>query len=142
MEYATASALDAAIKDRVASAAADSPYSITELRRHLAYDRLLTRVFLLQPEEWVLKGGAGLLARIPEAARHSMDVDLYRATHVERIDDDLAAAGSHDLGDYFSFDIEAVSNLTGLHPGTRFRVVAYLGDKEFARFPIDIVEAP
>ena len=66
--YESPQALDAAVKDRVAVAALTSPYSITEIRRHLAYDRFLARVFLDDPESWVLKGGTGLLARIPAVA--------------------------------------------------------------------------
>jgi hypothetical protein len=50
-------------------AAQTSPYNIAELRRHIAYDRLLARVFLDDPDGWVLKGGTGLLVRINGVAR-------------------------------------------------------------------------
>ena len=76
--YGSPTALDTSIKDRLASAARASPYSIAEMRRHIAYDRLLARVFLRDPDGWVLKGGTGLLARIPGVARHTADVDLFR----------------------------------------------------------------
>jgi len=137
--YASPRALDAAIKDRVASAARTSPYNIAELRRHLAYDRLLARVFLHDLDGWVLKGGTGLLARIPGVARHSADVDLFRATSTRDIVGDLTTAGDLDLGDFFSFDIEKVTDLTGGNSGVRCRAVAYLGNKEFATFRIDAV---
>jgi len=137
--YASPKALDTAIKDRVASAAQTSPYSIAEMRRHIAYDRLLARVFLHDPDGWVLKGGTALLTRIPGVARHTADVDLFRDMNTPDIVGDLVTAGDNDLGDFFSFDIEKVTDLTGGTSGIRCRVVAYLGEKEFASFSIDVV---
>ena len=109
------------------------------MRRHIAYDRLLARVFLDDPGGWVLKGGTGLLARIPGVARHTADVDLFRDMSTLDIVGDLVTAGDNDLGDFFSFDIEKVTDLTGGTSGIRCRVVAYLGEKEFASFSIDVV---
>lgn len=139
--YESPQALDAAIKDRVAVAALTSPYNIAEIRRHLAYDRFLARVFLDDPESWVLKGGTGLLARIPAVARHTADIDLFREAKTPDIVGDLASAGDLDLGDFFSFDVEKTAELAGGTSGVRCRVVAYLGDKEFASFRIDAVTA-
>ena len=76
LPYATPRALEAAITDKVAAVvAAGSFYNHDELRKHIAYDRLLARVFIAEPERWLLKGGGALLARIP-GARHSKDLDL------------------------------------------------------------------
>lgn len=139
IRYSSAIALDAAIRDRIRNALAASPHGAAEIRRQFAYDRLLTRIFLSDPDGWILKGGAGLLARMPDVARHSLDVDVFRRTSIDAAVIDLAAAGDIDLGDFFTFDIERDSELTGLHPGIRCRTVAYLGDKEFERFRVDIV---
>ncbi len=69
--YATPEALRAAVSDRAKDAAAAQPhYSVAERQRQFAYGRLLARVFSDEPERWVLKGGAALLARLPDA-RHS-----------------------------------------------------------------------
>ena len=137
--YESPRALDTAIKDRVASAAQTSPYSDAEMRRHIAYDRLLARVFLHDPDGWVLKGGTGLLARIPGVARHTADIDLFRDMSTPDIVNDLVEAAEIDLEDFFSFDIEEVTDLAGDTSGVRCRVVAYLGEKEFASFAIDAV---
>ena len=96
--YASPKALDTAIKDRVATAVRTSPYSAAEMRRHFAYDRLLARVFLHDPDGWVLKGGTGLLTRIPGVARHTADVDLFRDMSTPDIVGDLVKAGDNDLG--------------------------------------------
>lgn len=139
IRYSSAIALDAAIRDRIRNALAESPLGAAEIRRQFAYDRLLTRIFLSDPDGWILKGGTGLLARIPDVARHSLDIDVFRRTSIEAAVVDLTAAGDIDLGDFFTFDIERDSEMTGLHPGIRCRTIAYLGDKEFDRFRVDIV---
>jgi hypothetical protein len=64
--YATALDFGRALTDRIANAATSSPYRVNQLRRHFAYGRLLARLFLHQPQRWVLKGATGLLARLPE----------------------------------------------------------------------------
>jgi hypothetical protein len=137
--YESQQALDTAIKDRVASAAHISPYGIAEMQRHIAYDRLLTRVFLHDPGGWVLNGGTGLLTRIPGVVRPTADVDIFRDMSTPDIVGDLATAGDNDLEDFFSFDIEKVMDLTGGTSGVRCRVVAYLGEKAFDSFSIDVV---
>ena len=103
--YATPKDFDRALTDRIASAAKTQPYSVPQLRRQFAYDRLLCRVFLHGPEQWVLKGATGILSRIPGRARHSMDVDLYFSGALEQAIDDLQKAADADVGDFFSFDM-------------------------------------
>lgn len=139
--YATAEALDRAISDRISRAADSASQSASELHRQFAYDRLLARLFANDPEGWVLKGGAALLARLPQNARHSLDIDIFRKTSTESVVSDLREAVAADLGDFFSFDVERDRELTGIHPGVRCKVVAYLGDREFERFKVDVVVA-
>jgi hypothetical protein len=139
--YATADAFHEAVKARLITAAQNSPYSIAELRRQFAYDRLLTRLFLHDPEHWVLKGATGLLARIPDQARHSMDIDLYFQGQTATAVAGLIAAADLDLNDYFTFDIEKAHDLLGHNPGTRIKVAAYIGDTMFMGFRIDAVTA-
>lgn len=81
--YASARDFERALVDRIATAAESSPYGVAEIRRQFAYGRLLARVFTHAPDEWVVKGAAGLLARIPGRARHSIDVDLYFAGELD-----------------------------------------------------------
>jgi hypothetical protein len=81
LRYATPQALRQAIADRLRAVAAQrSDATLGDLHRRFANDRLLARVFTADPDQWVLKGAAAMLARLPTAARHSKDVDLYR-TH-------------------------------------------------------------
>lgn len=137
--YATARAFERALVDRITNAAVSSRYGVTALRRQFAYARLLARLFLYQPERWVLKGATGLLARLPGQARHSIDVDLYFEGGIEAALDALREAAEVDLGDFFTFDIERAASLIGGTAGGNLRVTAYLGDKVFETFRVDVV---
>lgn len=139
LPYASARDFERALVDRIASAAELSPYGVAEIRRQFAYGRLLARVFTHAPDEWVVKGAAGLLARIPGRARHSIDVDLYFAGEFDAALGALREAADVDLGDYFTFDIDRGPPLTGMAAGGQLNATAYLGDKEFERFKIDVV---
>jgi len=90
---------------------------------------------------WVLKGGAGMLARLPSSARHTQDIDLCFQGELSAAYQDLLVAADTDLGDFFSFGIESGKQLGGATEGARFAVTAYIGAKQFVQFGIDIVVA-
>ena len=140
--YATAEAFAAALADRFRAAHDGGRYSVNELRRQFAYDRLLARVF--QDADvavsWILKGGGGLLARIPEHARHSMDLDLFFEGEFADAIKSLQDVGHHDLGDFFDFDITEMRGI-GTHGVRRLRVESFIGNKAFEHFRIDLVIA-
>lgn len=140
LPYATPQALVAAITDKVAAVVeAGSPYKHDELRRHLAYDRLLARVFTNEPDRWLLKGAGALLARIPDA-RHSKDLDIAYAGDLDNAVAALTRAAGLDLGDFFTFSVGPVkAELTGTTPGVRIPIKARVGPKPFAAFNVDLV---
>lgn len=76
--YDTPSAFRKALKDCFGQIArADRRYSLDELQRQFAYDRVLARLFSSNDaDRWVLKGAGALLARLT-MARHSKDVDVF-----------------------------------------------------------------
>ena len=137
--YVSARDFERALTDRISNAAASSPHGVAELRRQFAYGRLLARLFIQQPERWVLKGGTCLLARLPLRARHSIDVDLYYDGEIDAAVAALRGATEADLGDFFTFDIERRASLGGETAGIQVRVTAYLGDKVFELFRVDVV---
>jgi hypothetical protein len=139
--YATPQALRQAIADRLRAVAAQrSDATLGDLHRRFAYDRLLARVFTADPDQWVLKGAAAMLARLPTAARHSKDIDLYR-THGDLTEahQALAAAAALDLGDHFRFTLGASQPLTQGARALRVPITAYLGPTEFAGFHADLI---
>ena len=106
--YTSAAALRTALRDRFAAIAkAETRYSLDELQRQFAYDRVLARLFT-SPDatSWVLKGAGALLARL-EHARHSKDIDVYFAEQSAAVSDATSAlrsALSRDFGDFFGFE--------------------------------------
>lgn len=137
--YDTPRALLDAIAARVRNAVeAGSPYTASQLRRQFAYDRLLARVFLAEPDRWVLKGAGNLLARIPHA-RYSLDLDLLYTGELNAAVDALREAAGRDLGDHFRFDIgSARGTLIGVR-GLTLPVVSRVGPRLFEPFSVDLV---
>ena len=138
--YRTAEAFRAAVTDRIATVASPGPYTVNQLRRQFAYDRLLTRIFATDEGYWILKGAGALLARIPGHARHSLDVDLFHQGKTAAAIGWLQELGADgDFGDYFTFDITAKTPRSSNIFNVELSVVAYLGEREFERFKIDLV---
>jgi hypothetical protein len=139
--YATPQALRQAVTARLRTLAAQRPGTTPgDLQRRFAYDRLLARVFTADADIWVLKGAAAMLARLPTAARHSKDIDLYRRHgDLSEAHEALAAAAALDLADHFRFNLGTVQPLTQGARALRVPITAYLGVTEFARFHADLV---
>ncbi len=118
-------------------------------RRHLAFERLLSRIFSYQHSSWILRGGYAMELRL-KRARATKDVDLaisaailanLRTEHIwSSVFDQLVKALAIDLGDFFTFEIrKKPASLFGPpNGGMRFFVDAILGTKLSARFQIDI----
>ncbi len=104
--YATAAGVEAAIKEAAKKAAAADPSLDVNKRIRLEYfNRFLSRVFSEgDGSDWVLKGGTGILARVP-STRATRDIDLYRKGFTLREAlDDLIRLAEVDLGDHFRFE--------------------------------------
>lgn len=131
--YTTAQAFGAAITARLKALAAESPYSVSQLRRQFAYDRLLARLFSDSGHGWILKGGVSMIARL-SVARHTADVDLV--ADADSPDAALVAlreAAALDLGDFFSFRFAAARSLVQGVTGLRIPTEAWLGPRMFER---------
>lgn len=103
--YSTPRGVENAIKDAATRATAADPSLDVNERIRLEYvNRFLSRVFSeAEDSEWVLKGGTGMLARVP-STRATRDVDLYRRgfTLTQALED-LIRLAAVDLGDHFRF---------------------------------------
>lgn len=103
--YPTASGVENAIKAMARTAAAADPSLRTDQRIRLEhFNRFLSRVFSEGPDsEWLLKGGTGMLARVP-STRATLDIDLHREDYgLDQAVDDLRRLAETDLGDHFRF---------------------------------------
>lgn len=126
-----------ALTDRLRNLAETSRWSLPQLQRQMAYDRLLERLYLADTD-WILKGAAALLAR-NLAVRATIDVDLYRSTAVEISESDLRAAARQDIGDWFRFEIGPGQPLSAGVLGDRLPVTAYVGIAVWCHFHVDLV---
>lgn len=103
--YPSAAGVESAIKAAAAAATRDDPsLTVTERIRFEHFRRLLSRVFSEgENSEWILKGGTGMLARIP-STRATLDIDLYRdGFTLDQALADLRRLVELDLGDHFRF---------------------------------------
>lgn len=125
--YASATSFRTALKDRFAAIVkTDSRYTLDELQRRFAYDRVLARLFTgADADRWVLKGAGALLARL-EQARHSKDIDVYYAEQAAPASEAASAlrlALGRDLCDFFAFEVTRIVPLQEVAKGSRVHVL-------------------
>lgn len=88
--YATPTAFRRALTDRLRSLAGTSRWTMPQLQRHVAYDRLLERLYEFD-RNWVVKGATALMAR-ELGSRGTLDIDLYREISLAAAEADLRGA--------------------------------------------------
>jgi hypothetical protein len=136
---ATRQALKARINER------HPPAQRQQRLQEVAYRRLLARLFAIQPDRWVVKGGAALLLRL-DPNRTSNDIDLAYVAEAGEHAIALAAlveAVTQDLDDFFTFavDRDRTVEIDPDHPLERavsVPVRALIGETTFAEFSIDL----
>ncbi|GAA1162817.1 nucleotidyl transferase AbiEii/AbiGii toxin family protein [Nesterenkonia sandarakina] len=108
--YSSWKALASALKE---AAKKDSTASVDAHMRFAVSDRFLSRVFASSEDnEWTLKGGTGLLARVPNS-RATKDVDLVTTEkELEEAQAALIEVSHRDLGDHVEFNFKS-SHPTG-----------------------------
>ncbi len=145
--YRTPEALRRALEDRLIATSRHGGGDLPRMRRQVAFDRLLCRLFANPNAPWLLKGGYAMELRI-KSARTTRDIDLavrlmpgsggpWGDAAVRLLLQDLANA---DLGDGFEFLIgEPTMDLDAApYGGSRFPVEASMGDRSFASFHLDV----
>ena len=124
--YKSAGAFRTALETRLQARARAEGTDLQRLRRQVAFDRFLARVFSQGPKAkypWVLKGGYAMELRI-HSARTTKDIDLTfhdgrrlsndPATRREEVRALLQEAAATRLDDYFEFLVgEATEDLDG-----------------------------
>lgn len=147
-QYATASAFRTALEARLNERARREGIDLGRLRRQVAFDRLLARMFdSSQPirDGWILKGGYALEMRFMRA-RSTKDLDLTVRRREGTIEsaaslrERLLTAAAVQLPDFFVFEIGEVMADLNQAPegGARFPVDARLDGRTFVRFHVDL----
>lgn len=135
--YRSPAAFRRALTDRLRALAEDSRWSLAQLQRQIAYDRLLERLYLMDTG-WIVKGAAALLAR-GLAVRETVDVDIYRYATPQQAETDLRAAAKRDIGDWFQFEIGPSRPVSAAAAGRRLPVTVSIGATEWCTFSVDLV---
>jgi hypothetical protein len=135
--YGSPTAFRRALTDRLKENARTGRWTLPQLQRQFAYDRLLERLYLVD-DRWVVKGAVALLAR-GIGVRATVDIDVYRATAREEAEAALREAASRDISDWFNFEIGAGRPTDVGAKGLRLPVTAYLGPTVWVAFHIDLV---
>ncbi len=146
--YNTATAFRRALEDRLASIAREENVDLQRIRRQVAFDRLLARLFTEGNPPWILKGAYALELKL-HAARTTRDIDLGLARLslgedagpvADALLKILQTAAANDLGDFFVFLIgEPVLDLDAApYGGSRYPVDSLLAGRIFARFHLDV----
>jgi hypothetical protein len=135
--YGSPIAFRTALTARLKAMAKTSRWTMPQLQRQFAYDRLLERLYLAD-QEWIVKGATALLAR-NIGVRGSLDIDVYRDAAHAQAEADLRAAAAADIGDWFRFELGIAQAMDNVTRGARIPVKAHVGATEWARFHVDLV---
>lgn len=144
--YATAGAFRRSLEDRLNQLSRNQGLDIGRLRRRIAFERLLARLFIVPNPRWMLKGGYAIELRLQNLARATKDIDLSISGGSEGRAINRSLRGwlqeelGNDLSDWFVFFLgEQTSDLTAAPlGGTRFHVEAQVDHRPFARFNLDV----
>ena len=134
--YTTPTAFRTALTDRLRALARDSRWTLPQLQRRVAYDRLLHRLYA-RNDGWVVKGAAALLAR-DIGVRATLDIDLYINQTRVQAEQELRDAARTEAGDWFRFEIRLGQAVAAGTDAVRLPVKAYIGTTEWASFSIDL----
>ncbi len=135
--YDSPAAFRRALTDKLKNAAEESRWTLQQLQRQMAYDRLLERLYLVD-EGWIVKGAAALLAR-DLGVRATIDIDVFRNLARETAERELRDAAGKDIGDWFRFEVGPPQAIRDGASGTRLPVKAYIGTTVWAAFHVDLV---
>ncbi|MEI9979850.1 MAG: nucleotidyl transferase AbiEii/AbiGii toxin family protein [Edaphobacter sp.] len=141
-KYATGAALRAALEERLKQIAKAENVQLQRLRRQVAFDRFLARLFPGSDTQWVLKGGYAMELRF-EIARATKDLDFtvraISGSSNDAVLGHLQEAGRQNLNDFFSFRVgAAMADLDGApYGGSRYPVDARMADRTFVKFHLD-----
>ncbi|MGH2797954.1 MAG: nucleotidyl transferase AbiEii/AbiGii toxin family protein [Thermoleophilaceae bacterium] len=135
--YGSPAAFRRALTDKLRAKVETSRWTLPQLQRQMAYDRLLERLYLVD-EGWVVKGATALLAR-DIGVRATIDIDVYLEAARDVAEAELRAAAAKDIGDWFTFEIGAARSVADGAAGIRLPVTAYIGTTVWASFRVDLV---
>jgi hypothetical protein len=135
------------LKSHLRTHSIKSGESIQRLRRKVAFDRLLARIFTQEPSSFFLKGGYGMELRIAQArATNDMDLTCFKRMSnakepmTELILQELQTLARVNLNDHFIYQIgQPQSDIENApYGGSRHSVLAIIDNRPFVEFHLDV----
>ncbi len=148
-KYADPESFRRALETRLNNFAKEKNTDLERLRKQVAFDRLLARIFAYpEKSSWRLKGGYAMELRFFGLARATKDIDLSiprpgsRGSEKQlqdQIREALQDAASRDTGDWFQFLIKShIMELDAApYGGARYPVEVRLAGRKFTSFHLD-----
>ncbi|MBI9049990.1 MAG: nucleotidyl transferase AbiEii/AbiGii toxin family protein [Anaerolineaceae bacterium] len=139
MKYKNAQDFRRALENRLGNLSKVSGMPHSRLRKLIAFDRFLARLFHGRSDHWVVKGGYAIQLRIGNQARTTNDIDLLLMETDMDILPALRSAGTLDLGDWFTFEISPAANTFQTESDVyRYFVQSRLDGRTFEDFHVDV----
>lgn len=145
--FKTAADFRKSLESRLKAIAIEKSENLQRLRKKVAFDRLLARLFASEEKNFFLKGGYAMELRL-KTARATKDIDLTSLKRLKGESDLLSAMileelrmlAQQDLGDFFIYRVgEAQLDLDNApYGGARYPVTTLLDGKVFVRFQLDV----
>lgn len=145
--FSSDTAFRQALESRLMNVSRTEKVDLQRLRRQVAFDRFLCRLFHAPAVPWALKGGYAMELRLA-TSRTTRDIDLTFRQRLaggekarnRRIMEMIQEAAAIDLGDCFVFLVgEPLRELDGApYGGERFPVEARMDGRLFIRFHLDV----
>jgi len=135
------------LEQRLQKIAKDIGADLQRVRRKVAFERFLARLFAKEPYPWVLKGGYALEVRF-EMSRATKDLDLGTRLKIAGTEDkqleillgQLQERAKYQMNDHFLFQVESTAKVIESAPygGFRFPVKSLLAGRLFVAFSLDV----
>ncbi len=120
---------------------------LERIRRKVAFERFLARLFLTKPYPWLLKGGYALETRL-EVGRATKDLDLGLQLKIKGTIEEqrifllerLRKSALLVMEDHFHFRVESTAKLIKSAPygGFRFPIRSLVAGRLFVAFSLDV----
>lgn len=146
-KFKTATDFRKSLEARLQAVAAKTGEDLQRLRRKVAFDRFLARIFTQEIPDFYLKGGYAMELRIAHA-RATKDIDLTFIRRCENEDEllselilhDLQILTEQDMNDHFVYQVgQAQIDLENApYGGVRYPISTLIDDKLFVRFQLDV----
>ncbi len=145
--FSNPAAFRQSLESRLQAISRETGIDLQRVRRKVAFERFLARLFSAKPSPWVLKGGYALEVRF-EVARATKDLDLATLLKIAGTVDEqriillekLQERAMLEAEDYFQFRVEPTARLIESAPygGFRFPIRSMIAGRLFVAFSLDI----